>query len=93
MLSTQKSKLKKISFVENSFNDSSEEDKVMIEKHLQELNGNSIVLESLSIRKCNLTDDLFLPIVNVLKFVQKISLDRNKLTLKSLYYIFKVFSF
>ena len=93
MLSTQKSKLEEISLSRNSFNKSSEEDKVIIEKHLQELNGNSIVLESLSIKKSNLTDDLFLPIVNVFKFVEKISLDGNKLTLKSLYYIFKVYSF
>ena len=93
MLSTQKSQLKTISLHGNSFNESSEEDKVMIEKHLQELNGNSIVLESLSIYECNLTDDLFLPIVNVLKFFENISLYGNKLTLKSVYYIFKVYSF
>ena len=91
MLLMEKTKLEKISFNGNSFNKSSEDDKDVIGIYLQETQWNSIMLDSLNLGNCNLTDDLFLPIVSVLKFVKNIDLDGNELTFKSLYAIFEVF--
>ena len=90
MLSTKENKLKRISLNGISFDKSFEDDKDMIENYLQKLNWNSTVLDSLSIGNCSLSDDLFSPIVNVLKLVKTIDLDGNELTLKSLYVMLKV---
>ena len=90
MVSTEKTKLETISFHGNSLNKSHESDKVTIENYLQEIHWNSVGLDSLKLRNCNLTDDLFLHIVNVLKFVKNIDLDGNKLTLQSLLTVLKV---
>ena len=90
MLSTKKANLERITFHGKSLNKSSEDDRDIMKSFLQELHWNSIVLDSFMIRNTNLTDDLFLPIANVLKFVKNIYLDGNELTLKSLHSIFKV---
>ena len=93
MLSTGKTICEGIHLNGNYFDKSSADNKDMIENYLQGIHWNSIVLVSLNLRNSNLSDDLFLPIVNVLKFVKTIDLDSNELTFKSLYAIFEVLIF
>ena len=90
MLSTEETRVEEIWIGKNPFNKSSKEDQFMIEKYLQELHSDSLLLHTLILSDCQLTDDLLLPIVNVLKFVKKLDLCGKELTFKSLYTIFKV---
>ena len=92
MLSTGKTICEGIHLNGNYFDKSSADDKDMIESYLRD-HCNFIVPVSLNLRNSNLSDDLFLPIVNVLKFVKTIDLDSNDLTFKSLYAIFEVLMF
>ena len=93
ILSTEETKVELIEFNQNPFNNSTEEDKMRIEKYLKDLYYNSTVLHELYLRECQLTDDLLMPIVHLLKFVKEIYLAENELTFQSLYNIFKVIFF
>ena len=74
----------------NAFNKSSEDDNSMIERYLQDLPVDCMLLDNMDMSDCELTDDTFVPIAGVLKFVKHIQLSSNELTIKSLCRIFKV---
>ena len=90
MLSTQECIVNTIDLSDNNFNESTNDDKIMIEKCLNEVQLNGELPEKMDITQCNLTDDAFIPIASVLRFVTYIDLASNKLTSKSLFRIIKV---
>ena len=90
MLSTQKCIVNTIDLRDNNFNQSTNDDKIMIEKCLNEVRLNGMLLNEMDLTWSNLTDDAFIPIASVLKFVERIDLSANKLTSKSLFSIIKV---
>ena len=72
------------------FNDSSADDKNMIESYLQDLPVDCVLLDEFNITFCKITDETFIPIAPILKFVKKIQISSDKLTSKSLYGIIEV---
>ena len=90
VLSTENCRVKAINIKDNELNESSKDDKMMFEKYLQQLPVNSVLLDEIIMYDCKLTDDIFIPIASILKFVKKIRLDSNELNSKSLYKIIEV---
>ena len=67
------------------------EDIIGIEESLQNVPADLILTDELEFKRCNFTDDTFIPIVGFLKFVKSVTISGdNKLTCKYLYGMIKV---
>ena len=81
---SNESKLRSLILWGNHFNEASVEKQEMMKNYLKNYNPNVIKTGmKLDLWNCEMTDEVFIPIIDVLKYVEEIDIRNNKLTHKS----------